>query len=272
MEPGTLQGKWYSQQGALLHTLPHPPYCEHNGSQRVLAVQVEGAEEEGTQMGGVQHVALSCAWCYCIWLGSPDTGLWSWSVVWQGEEGRPEPRPATMSRGKHGKIIAWNREGDEMGVSVFSITQKQFNVETPLLKLGIWARHLCYCELPEVGGALAVTDYYTNHKLCMYSLDSGDLLWAVGGKDKKGDWVLVAGLEWEPQGVCTDNRGRLYVADYREGNNRILVFSAESGSILQEITHDELGRPEHISWHEDMKSIIVYNYGYKKITHFQIKF
>ena len=199
----------------------------------------------------------------------------SWNVIWREEEGSPGPQPATMCQGKQGQIITWNREADGKGISMFNITEKRFYVAVPQLKLGLWPRHLCYCELPGVGGALAVTDYYTQHKLCMYSLERGTLLWTVGGKNKNGEWVKVAGAEWKPQGVCCDNRGHLYVADYncyKEGNNRILVFSAESGELIQEIKHRELRRPEHIIWQEETKSIIVYNYGHKNIIHIKIEF
>ncbi len=56
--------------------------------------------------------------------------------------------------------------------------------------------------------------------------DSGALLWTVGGTG-----VKVAGAGWDPRGVCTDNRGHLYVADW--GNHCVIVLSAASGSVLQ---------------------------------------
>ncbi len=70
MRLGILQARWYGKQGNLLHTLPRPapdendptlPYCEHNGGQRILAVEV----------GEADYIILSCAWCQTIWLGSP---------------------------------------------------------------------------------------------------------------------------------------------------------------------------------------------------------
>ncbi len=222
----THEARWYDQQGKLIQTLPRPTQCEH-WHLRILAVEV----------GGKQQVALSCDECQCIWLGT--RGTEEWSVAWQatGEEGSEErkgqPKPYTMCQGKPGQIIAWNRQGDEKSVSVFDITQIPFRVVVPEMKLGMWAVNLCYCELPGVGGALAVTDGWAENKLCMFSLDRGGSLWSVGGKDEVGQWVKVAGAEWSPWGVCSDNRGRLYVADCQRGNNRIIVLSAASGSVLQ---------------------------------------
>ncbi len=170
----TYEARWYDQQGKLLHTSPGPPQCRHVDPE-ILAVEV----------GGKQQVALSCYECQCIWLGSRDTE--TWSLAWQvtGEEGSEEregqPKPWKISQGKAGQIIAWNRQGDEKSVSVFDITQIPFRVVVVELKLGMWAWHLCYCDLPGVGGALAVTDGASGYELSMFSLDSGSLLWSVGG-------------------------------------------------------------------------------------------
>ncbi len=218
----TYEARWYDQQGKLIHTAPPPPKCGHEHLS-VLAVEV----------GGKQQVAISCYQCQCIWLGS--RGAEKWSVAWQatGEEGseerRGQPKPHTMCQGKPGQIIAWN--GDEKSVVVFDITQIPFRVVVPEMKLGMEARYLCYCELPRVGGALAVTDGASGYKLSMFSLNSGLLLWSVGGEDVRVQRVKVAGVEWWPKGVCSDNRGRLYLADYY--NNRIIVLSAASGLVLQ---------------------------------------
>ena len=240
---GTYEAQWYEQQGRLIHTFLRPPQCGHDDL-KVLAVEV----------GGKQQVALSSHSDQCIWLGSRDTG--AWSVAWQatGEKGSEErkgqPKPCTMCQGKPGQIIAWNWHGDRRIVSVFDITQIPFCVVVPEMKLEMNACHLCYCELPGVGGALAVTDGSDGYKLCMFSLDSGALLWSVGSEDERGQQVKVAGTEWVPQGVCSDNRGRLYVADGKRVNDRIIVLSATSGSVLQVVQgrgHWEGGRKWRVS-------------------------
>ncbi len=154
-----------------------------------------------------------------------------------------QPMPYTMCQGKPGQIIAWNLQGEANSVSIFDITQIPFRVVVPQMELGTRAWHMCYCELPGVGAALAVTSGLQECKLSMFSLDSGELLWSVGGKDKRWLQVNVAGTEWVPKGVCGDNRGRLYVADY--DNHRIIVLSAASGSVLQVVhcrRHWEVGQ------------------------------
>ncbi len=266
----TYEARWYDQQGKLIHTLPPPPECRHE-LHRVLAVEV----------GGKQQVALSCYKCQCIWLGSRDSGAvgkllkkltGAWIVAWQasGEEGSEEregqPKPGTMCQGKPGQIVAANWREEE-SVSVFDITQIPFRVEVPEMKLGMKAEYLCYCDLPGVGGALAVSNGCFGYKVCMFSLDSGKLLWGVGGRDERGQRVKVAGAEWYPQRVCSDSRGRLYVANWDK--HKIIVLSAASGSVIQEIKHPHLEHPRYLCWHEQRKSIVV---GNGKISYFQIAF
>ena len=234
-QKGKLEVRWYNQQGKLLHTAPRPPQCDKfHAHLSVLAVEV----------GGKQQVALSCWECECIWLGTGGTGGFgkilrkvtgAWSVAWEPtgakERGR-QPRPGVMCQGKPGQIIAVNGYDGE-SVSVFDIMQIPFRLVVPEIKLGMQAEYLCYCELPGIGEVLAVTDGNIQYKLCMFSLDGGTPLWSVGDKVKMGKSVKVAGAEWWPVGLCSDNRGRLYVADCEEGTNRIIVFSAASGSVLQ---------------------------------------
>ncbi len=184
---------------------------------------------------GKQQVALSCPRCQCIWLGSQDTE--AWSVAWQatGEEGSEErkgqPMPWTMCQGKPGQIITINTQEHSNSVMVIDITRIPFHIVVPEITLGMRATHLCYSELPGVGGVLAVTNIGHENKLCVFSMETRELLWTVGGDDEKGEPVKVAGAAWGPMIVCSDNRGRLYVAD--QFNHRIIVLSADSGSVLQ---------------------------------------
>ncbi len=217
--------RWYNHEGLLLRTVPMPGQCDEMHHRSVLAIKV----------GGLDEVALSCWGCKCIYLGSwNERSFWSQAYPATeslGSENRDwQPRPYTMCWGKPGQIIVENYE--EESLSVFDITQIPFNRIVSEIKIGMWAGHLCYCNLPLAGDTLAVTDGIMSKKLCMFSLDNGDPLWSVG-RDEKGRRAKVAGAEWEPRGVCTDNRGKLYVADCKEYNNRIIVFSAASGSILQ---------------------------------------
>ncbi len=249
------RAEWYSKQGKLIQTLPLPSGCRNDFYLGILAVEV----------GGKQGVALCSSRYQCIWLGSPEAEAGGWGIAWQatGEEGSKErvtqPKPYRMCRGKPGQIIALNGwQGEEQTVSIFDITQVPFEVVIQEIKLRMNAEYLCYVDFPGRGSGLAVTNAYD--ELCMFSLPSGAPLWSVGGRqlmkvpvvkpdtsgpgndpflesggreEERVEYTKVAGAEWLPNGVCSDNRGRLYVADGEHVNHRIIVFSAHTGSVLQ---------------------------------------
>ncbi len=274
--------RWYNLQGKRQHRLssPNRDGCRHGPGgcatdHNILAVT----------LAGEQQLALSCDKCQCIWLKSPGKGTFGkllrkvtgeWFVAWQAlgeeysEDRELQPKPSMLCQGKPGQIIAVNGS-PWISVSVFDSTRIPFGVVQPKLVLDIEARNLCYCEVPGVGDALAVTDHNDGGKLGMFSLESGKLLWSVGGPDKTKPIVerfgqkayttypplKVGGTEWTPTGVCCDNRGRLYVADQTEGNPRIIVFTADKGVILQKFKHFGLGIPRYLCWNDATKSIIV---------------
>ncbi len=140
----------------------------------------------------------------------------------------------------------------------YLILQVPFRLVVLQMKLGMDARYLCYCDLPGIGGTLVATE---TNKLSMFIMESEELMLEVGVKE--------VGSPWEPKAVCSDDRGRLYVADH--DNNRIIVLAAASGSILQEFKHEQLEKPQDICWHEGSKSIIVGTKD-RKISVFHIEF
>ncbi len=222
---GPYEARWYDQQGNLIMTLPSPPQCGHYYV-HVLAVKT----------GGKQQVVFACNQCQCIWLVSPD--VQEWNTAWQAPGEEASKMLYRICHGKPGQIIAVHHglRGSSDSVSVFDITRFPFRVKIPEVKLGMRAENLCYCELPKVRGAVAVIDgdlAGSWGKLCMFRLDSGALLWSVGGKDFSGNWMKIAGAMWAHRGICSDSRGRLFVTDITHCNNRIIVFSAASGSVLQ---------------------------------------
>ncbi len=233
------EARWYDQHGRKLHTLAPPPRCRHLSCLKLLAIMV----------GERPHMAISCNECQVIWLGSRDTCIWD--IAWEAngekgsEERKNEPKPGDMCQFKSGQVIARNvqgRQGEGTSISIFDIKEMSFYVVVPELKLGMQAWYLCCCEI-SCCHHLAVTDMLEN-SLCMFRLDEKALikreaqsteertplspLWMVGGPS-----VKVAGEEWSPFGLCSDNRGRLYVAD--QNIHRIIVLSAASGSVLQVI-------------------------------------
>ena len=249
-----LEARWYDLEGKLLHTLDCP--FEYDNNIRAAAVTVDGKP----------MVALSCWQSQCIWLGSRHAR--EWTVAWQasGEKGSEErkglPRPTAMCQGKAGQIIAQNGcpagQGHRKSVSVFDTTQIPFRLVVLQMKLDMDGRYLCYYDLPGIGATLAATD---NSKLAMFIMDSEELMNEVGVKE--------LGTHWEPKALCSDERGRLYVAD--QENNSIIVMSAQSGAVLQQYKLEGLEKPQDICWHEGSKSIIVGTHDHK-IGVFHIEF
>lgn len=224
----TWEAQWYDQKGTLIHTLPRPVQCgAHRYTYRLLAIKVDA----------IQHVAIACPNCHCIFIGSLATEAWSMGWQASGEEGsverKKQPKPWSMWHGKPGQIIARDVRGDGHSVCVFDIKNIPFRLVMPEIKLGMMAVGLCYCDLPGIGDAIAVTGGL-DYNLCMFSLAKGDLIWSIGERDDNGDRTMVAGAKWVPYEICSDRRGRLYVAD-NFADERIIVLSAVSGSVLQVI-------------------------------------
>ena len=186
------------------------------------------------------------------------------------------PKPSIMCQGRPGQLIARNgRSADEECISVFDITKIPFDVVIPRINLGRQVQYMCYCHLPGEGDALAFVDstaVNSQSKLRMFSLESRKYLWGADGKDVRGQLREVTGATWYPQGICSDNRGRLYVADWKHDNNRIIVFSAASGLVLQELKDQSLQQPMHLCWLEKTKSVIASTEKGVKIVYLHISF
>ncbi len=260
-----LRAQAYDQGGELQYALLCPSKCKHHGRPNIKVVDQTLAE---VTIDGESQIALSCWECQRIYLWSRHTDKWSvaWKPLtkWLGiKKVDGQPTPATMIKGKPGQLIAGNGEfmggmikvnknlglKEEKTVGIFDTTQVPFRLAVQQIKpdlnhpmITMSLHDMCYCDLPGVGGAIAIVG--SGGLLSMHSLENGKLLWTVGDRDARRGWEKskVAGTKWSPVGVCSDNRGRLYVADsgrdYGEDSGpgkaaRIVVFSAASGSLLQ---------------------------------------
>ncbi len=257
------EGRRYDQNGKYLQTIPSPQHCDHQRDLKLLEIQVAGR----------LHIAMPCPECQCIRLWSPDGD--TWQMAWQVKAGRKEKQsPMDLCQGRRdsrgGQIIATMSKGyGTKYVTVFDIEQIPFKVIIPKMEIGIQPGNMCYSDFPGIGEAVAITSTFpTQYRFCLYSLVTKECLWTIGGQDKTAEpeddyggmpqypSVIVGGARWSPRGVCTDNRGCLYVADINKSNPRILIFTVARGELLQQLSGPQwLGQPEFLSWSEHMASL-----------------
>ncbi len=86
-------------------------------------------------------------------------------------------------------------------------------------------------------------------------------IWRIGGKG-----VRVGGKMLDPWDFCTDDKGRVYVADGK--NARVLVLDGSNGHLIQTLLEGhELIR--HISWDKGSQQLIISDFE-NKITCYQV--
>ena len=65
----------------------------------------------------------------------------------------------------------------------------------------------------------------------------------------------VDGIPIEPHGMCSDDRGRLFVAD--GSNSRILILNSYNGRLMQIIQLEQLGDICDLGYSKDDSRIII---------------
>ena len=278
-EPDKDELWWFSKDGTVKDRLPMPSDC--------VCFKEDYVDMICISISGKQYVVLSCFNCQCIWHFSLESVEREWGVAWKAsrkrgrsgsQEAKNKPRPGKMCQGKQGQIIAlngtsWDPEG-VTSISVFDVTEIPFKVAVPHLSIALRAYYLCYCNIPQVGEAIAVTEWYEGGggQLCLHRLNDGKLLWSRGGRDEAGTPMEVAGDTWWAGGVCSNGRDRVLLAD--ADSNRVIVFNAGNGEVTQVIKHETLQYPWDICWDQVSSGFIVWHghrYLYselKKITFF----
>ncbi len=271
--------RWYSLKGSVKHLIQLPYNCSHVGYGCALSY---------VQMPKGEHIALSCCECQVIWLW--ESGTKKWTLAWRGKElvldtivwqTESKCRPWKMCHGNPGQIIAVNGvHGDSVSVFDTGITQIPFRVIHEEIKLGMKAHDLCYYRTPSVSYTWESPEPFrhTPHpKGGLAVLDKSKLCWASGIKKPQHTLQFVG----QPTGICSDNKGHLFVAtnsttadDQGAAHNphgRILVFAADTGELLQEMKHDQMKYPQNVFWCDKIKRLIVYQSVGRTITFFKIK-
>ncbi len=182
-----------------------------------------------------------------------------------------------MCHGKPGQIFAvndWYRES----ACVFDITQIPFRVIHFAIMFGITADCMCYYGMPSMSYTWESPEpfRYTPHpKGGLAVADKNQVRW--GPDITKTQSTRSVQLVGQPSGICSDNRGHLFVAIDFMGDStlpipssRILVFAADTGELLQEIEYDRVILIRNIFWCEKMKCLIV-AHNFDKISYIKIK-
>ena len=79
-------------------------------------------------------------------------------------------------------------------------------------------------------------------------------------RDKENVWKLEGELlrkTIDPQGICSDSSGRLFIADGK--NQRILVLDGSTGLGLQALELSELGTILDVIWCDRKSQLIVHH-------------
>ena len=93
-----------------------------------------------------------------------------------------------------------------------------------------------------------------------YNIETNQIEWEIDAK--------LPGMKKKMQatGITADGRGRLFVADWKEGNKCIQMFSVSDGQYLGHLMKDEevLGAPGKINWCKKTSSLLSAYYLFEK--------
>ena len=124
-------------------------------------------------------------------------------------------------------------------------------------------KNVCYIKSHEHGGLLIYStgNHYFNGGLKAMSTHTNQTVWSLQGR--------VAKCLFNPRGICTDNKGLLYVADGH--NSRILVIYGNTGKVLQVLQPTELKGQviRNLAWCKVPSQLIV-QHDYTKMTYFAV--
>ncbi len=237
----------YSGDGELLQTW-QPPRCRHApapdhigsyNSFRTLSIQ------------GALYLAEACFRCQSIdvhktssdategdaWINAftvADGELHSFSYICAGKS------PADT-------VLAVSPRGhDACEVIVYDCSSTTFTVKDIIPIDNMRVKFFTFLESGYPGGLIICSDWNQN-LICATSLADKQLIWRLHGE--------VMGKSIRPNGMCTNDRGRLYVAD--GSNGRILVSDGSTGHLLQVIELSDLGCIVHVAWCNTQPNLIV---------------
>ncbi len=228
----TFKIHWYNRDVSFKQVVPHPKGCAHY-SIGVVEVTIQGEK----------YVATCCYMCKVISLYSPRTG--QHTIAYKQED----VAPFKICRGGPKELCAISKKK----VIVFDTSTTEFTIKSELDFGGGRAEYLSYYKHPEEGGVIVTTEGNPFFQAQVCSISTGKLLFKIGGKDKEGQVVPVAGSNWAPLGVCT-NGYDMFIADMR--TQRVIMLDGETGRVIQTVAPPQLGKVVNVAWFEKERHLV----------------
>ena len=236
----------YSRDGELLQTW-QPPRCRH----ATASVGRSYNSFQTLSIQGALYLAMACSRCQIIEVhktssNTPEDDAWiNACTVADGEQHSSIYICAGKSPAD--TVLAVSYLGQNAcAVIVFDCSSTTFTVKDIISINNMIVRSVTFLESGYPGGLIIGSDWYQN-MICATSLADKQLIWRLH--------VEVMGKSISPGGMCTDDRGRLYVADGING--RILVSDGSTGHILQVIELSDLGCIWQVAWCNTQPNLIV---------------
>ncbi len=234
----------YDKDGHILESYPSPHNCN---DQRYKSQQDDQSGEIlAISFNNKKSIAASCELCGIFFL-TRETGNTISSCDLSKMRQKFLPGPMCQKSENTFISLATNEHkinifdcSTQNSIKVTEEISMPDNVDTN--KVGF----LCYDSDVIPGGLLIVT-YNDIHYISATSIDTKKLHWRVKGE--------IAEKLCQPWGVCTDNKGRIYVADGYNG--RVIVLRARDGKVLQ-ILNLGLHGICYIAWSDTQPHLILY--------------
>ncbi len=244
----------YSRDGELLQTW-HRPWCEAGG----LFTKCRDNSICNLSIQGVQYLAASCFMCKSIRLSKVineprENG--AWITAYRHNE-RHQPSFYRMCQGPIDTLLALGSTGPRMGRNVHALFVLDCSSTTFTIK------DIIHFESESVGCITYLEAGYQGGLIIFASVplpvpEVRKVIFAISLRDKQPVWRLqdeVMGKTILPCGMCTDNIGRLYVADRQNG--KVLVIDGSKGHVLQVIELPELGIIVDVAWCNTQPHLII---------------
>ncbi len=204
------------------------------------------------------YLVVSCVICRNMTLINTQDGS---RMLTYTDGKRDKPVPGRMCDGPPGKLIAINFIQNRSEAIIFDCRSTKLKVTDLIPNDMDDPVFIAYLETQSTGGLVIACDWKHN-TIIATSLSDKQLIWRLKGE--------VAGKKIRPNGMCTDDQGRLCAADGT--NNRIVVLDGTTGCVLQVKELQEYGDIVNVLWCDTQHQLIVHhvNDGYEKMTYFDI--